>query len=141
MSYKKVVLTNAMEGKIADYCAKKNIEFNQATAYDVVMDAFKDSPITIVDEDGEHDVTERIARLIECQKQIIERIAIKVDLRKITLKNAEVKANIVKSKVESVPNIDILVDNLYRLNIVDKNSYLALVCFYSYKNSLNNYRR
>lgn len=129
MSYKKVVLTNAMEGKIADYCAKNNIEFNQATAYDVVMDAFKDSPITIVDEDGEHDVTERIARLIECQKQIIERIAIKVDLRKITLKNAEVKANIVKSKVESVPNIDILVDNLYRLNIVDKNSYLALVCF------------
>ena len=52
MSYKKVVLTNAMEGKIADYCAKNNIEFNQAIAYDVVLDTFKNEPITITDEDG-----------------------------------------------------------------------------------------
>lgn len=129
MSYKKVVLTNAMEGKIADYCAKNNIELNQANAYDVVIDAFKDNPVTIVDEDGEHDVTERIARLIECQKQTIERIATKADLCKITLRQSEIKANIAQSKVDSVPNIDVLVDNLYRLNIVDKNSYLALVCF------------
>lgn len=129
MSYNKISLTNAMEGKIANYCAKNNIEFNQAIAYDVVMNTFKDEPITIVDEDGEHTVTERIARLIECQPRTVERIADKAELYKTTIKQAQIKANIVQAKGNSVPNIDTLVDNLYRLNIVDKNSHLALVCF------------
>lgn len=129
MSYNKIGLTNAMEGKIADYCAKNNIEFNQAIAYDIVMDTFKDEPITIVDEDGEHTVTERIARLIECQPRTVERIADKAELYKTTIKQAQIKANIVQAKANSVPNIDNLVSNLLRLNIVDKNSYLALVCF------------
>lgn len=129
MSYNKIGLTNAMEGKIADYCAKNNIEFNQAIAYDVVMNTFKDEPITIVDEDGEHTVTERIARLIECQPRTVERIADKAELYKTTIKQAQIKANIVQAKANSVPNIDNLVSNLLRLNIVDKNSYLALVCF------------
>ena len=129
MSYNKISLTNAMEGKIANYCAKNNIEFNQAIAYDVVMNTFKDEPITIVDEDGEHTVTERIARLIECQPRTVERIADKAELYKTTIKQAQIKANIVQAKANSVPNIDNLVSNLLRLNIVDKNSYLALVCF------------
>lgn len=129
MSYNKIGLTNAMEGKIADYCAKNNIEFNQAIAYDVVINTFKDEPITIVDEDGEHTVTERIARLIECQPRTVERIADKAELYKTTIKQAQIKANIVQAKANSVPNIDNLVSNLLRLNIVDKNSYLALVCF------------
>ena len=129
MSYNKIGLTNAMEGKIADYCAKNNIEFNQAIAYDVVMNTFKDEPITIVDEDGEHTVTERIARLIECQPRTVERIADKAELYKTTIEQAQIKANIVQAKANSVPNIDNLVSNLLRLNIVDKNSYLALVCF------------
>ena len=129
MSYNKISLTNAMEGKIANYCAKNNIEFNQAIAYDVVMNTFKDEPITIVDEDGEHTVTERIARLIECQPRTVERIADKAELYKTTIKQAQIKANIMQAKANSVPNIDNLVSNLLRLNIVDKNSYLALVCF------------
>lgn len=129
MSYNKIGLTNAMEGKIAGYCAKNNIEFNQAIAYDTVMDTFKNEPITIVDEDGEHTVTERIARLIECQPRTIERIADKVELVKSRLRLETFNSNIAKAKTESVPNIETQVENLYRLNIVDKNSYLALVCF------------
>lgn len=129
MSYKKVVLTNAMEGKIAGYCAKNNIEFNQAIAYDVVMNTFKDEPITIVDEDGERTVTERIARLIECQPRTVERIADKAELKKIEFDKKQIQTNIQNAQLDSSPDINTLVASLYRLNIVDKNSYLALVCF------------
>lgn len=129
MSYNKIGLTNAMEGKIADYCAKNNIEFNQAIAYDIVMDTFKDEPITIVDEDGEHTVTERIARLIECQPRTVERIADKAELKKLEFDKKQIQTNIQNAKLDSSPDINTLVASLYRLNIVDKNSYLALVCF------------
>lgn len=129
MSYKKVVLTNAMEGKIADYCAKNNIEFNQAIAYDVVLDTFKNEPITITDEDGKRNITERIARLIECQPRTVERIADKAELKKIELDKKQIQTNIQNAEQDSFPEINTLVTNLYRLNIVDKNSYLALVCF------------
>ena len=98
MSYNKIGLTNAMEGKIADYCAKNNIEFNQAIAYDIVMDTFKDEPITIVDEDGEHTVTERIARLIECQPRTVERIADKAELKKLEFDKKQIQTNIQLSK-------------------------------------------
>lgn len=129
MSYKKVVLTNAMEGKIADYCAKNNIEFNQAIAYDVVLDTFKNEPITITDEDGKRNITERIARLIECHPRTVERIADKAELKKIELDKKQIQTNIQNAEQDSFPEINTLVTNLYRLNIVDKNSYLALVCF------------
>ena len=129
MSYKQIGLTNAMEGKIAGYCAKNNIEFNQAIAYDVVMNTFKDEPITIVDEDGERTVTERIARLIECQPRTVERIADKAELKKIEFDKKQIQTNIQYAKLDSSPDINTLVASLYRLNIVDKNSYLALVCF------------
>ncbi len=129
MSYNKIGLTNAMEGRIADYCAKNNIEFYQAIAYDVVMNTFKDEPITIVDEDGEHDVTERIARLIECQPRTVDRIADKAELKKLDFDKEQIEINIQNAKLDSAPDINTLVASLYRLNIVDKNSYLALVCF------------
>lgn len=129
MSYKQIGLTNAMEGKIAGYCAKNNIEFNQAIAYDVVMNTFKDEPITIVDEDGERTVTERIARLVECQPRTVERIADKAELKKIEFDKKQIQTNIQNAKLDSSPDINTLVASLYRLNIVDKNSYLALVCF------------
>lgn len=129
MSYKKVVLTNAMEGKIADYCAKNNIEFNQAIAYDVVLDTFKNEPITITDEDGKRNITERIARLIECQPRTVERIADKAELKKIEFDKKQIQTNIQNAQLDSSPDINTLVASLYRLNIVDKNSYLALVCF------------
>ena len=129
MSYKKVVFTNAHEGKIAAYCATNNIEFNQANAYEVVLDTFKEEPIIIADEDGEHNVSERVARLIECQPRTVERIAEKVDKYKTKIKQKTVATNIIKANSKSVPDIDNLVSNLLRLNIVDKNSYLALVCF------------
>lgn len=129
MAYTKINLTNEHERIIADYCAQNDVEFNQATAYNVTMNAFKNEPITYEDEEGEHDVTARIARLIECQPRTIERIADKAELHKINIKQEKIKANIIQAKINSIPNIDTLVDNLYRLNIVDKNSYLALVCF------------
>ena len=129
MSYNKIGLTNPMENKIAIYCAKNNIEFNQAIAYDVVMDTFKYDPIVIADEDGKHTVTERIARLIECQPRTVERIADKAELKKLEFDEQKIQTNIKNAKFDSVPEINTLVANLYRLNIVDKNSYLALVCF------------
>ncbi len=129
MAYTKINLTNEHERIIADYCAQNDVEFNQATAYNVTLNAFKNEPITYEDEEGEHDVTARIARLIECQPRTVERIADKAELRKIDIKQEKIKENIIQAKINSVPNIDTLVENLYRLNIVDKNSYLALVCF------------
>lgn len=129
MSYNKISLTNAMEGRIANYCAKNNIEFNQAIAYDVVMDTFKEESIVIQDEDGERDVTERIARLIECQPRTIERIVDKAELKKLEFDKKQIQTNIQNAKLDSAPDINTLVASLYRLNIVDKNSYLALVCF------------
>lgn len=57
----KITLSNAHEKRIAEYCASHDIELNQAIAYNVVMNAFRDEPIVIKDEDGEHDITERIA--------------------------------------------------------------------------------
>lgn len=129
MSYEKVSLTNEHECIIASYCAENNIEFNQANAYDVVMSVFQDKPITITDDYGEHDVTARIARLIECHPRTVDRIADKIELKKIEVNCDRIQQNIQRAKNDSKPDIEILLDNLYRLNIVDENSYLALVCF------------
>lgn len=126
----KITLSNAHEKRIAEYCASHDIELNQAIAYNVVMNAFRDEPIVIKDEDGEHDITERIARLIECQPRTVERIADKAELKKLDFDKEQIEINIQNAKLDSAPDINTLVASLYRLNIVDKNSYLALVCFF-----------
>ncbi len=135
MTYNKVSLKHEDETNIAIYCAKNNIAFNIANAYDVTLAAFKDNPITCFAVDPatgvpqKYDITQRIARLIECQPKTVERIFEKTAFQKIELDKEFFKNNIEQAEKNSKPDIVKLVDNLYRLNIVDEHSYLALVCF------------
>ena len=131
----KINLTNEQEGKIAAYCAENNIELNDANVYETTLETFKEKPIIYIERDQhtgeevEHNVTPRIARYIECQPRTIERIVAKVDLYKRKLQTNLYECNIAKAKIDTHPDINKLVENLYRLNIVDGNSYLGLVCF------------
>ncbi|MBQ6027102.1 MAG: hypothetical protein IJL21_00915 [Alphaproteobacteria bacterium] len=130
MSNVKVSARHEHEEAIALYCAKNNIEFNQANAYDVIMKTFESDPIMYKDDDGtERNGTARVAWNIEQKPKAIERIADKIERKKNELYQEQIQRNIEHAKVDSVPDLDKLVDNLYRLNIVDENSYLALVCF------------
>lgn len=145
MSNFKVCVLHEHEEKIAAYCAQKNIDFNQANAYDIVLETFKDEPIiykTLERETGkevEHIVTRQVARLVECQNRTVERIGEKIELQKIKFKQKTWAKNIQRAELYSNPNLDILTENLYRLNIVDENSYLALVLFLmQLKHSRNN---
>lgn len=130
MSNVKVSARHEHEEAIALYCAKNNIEFNQANAYDVIMKTFESDPIMYKDDDGtERNGTARVAWNIEQKPKAIERIADKIERKKNELYQEQIQRNIEHAKVDSIPDLDKLVDNLYRLNIVDENSYLALVCF------------
>ena len=130
MKYEKVPATNANENDIAAYCANNNIEISLGNAYDVTMRTFKLTPIVQLDQYGApHNVTERVARYIECQPTTIARIAEKNELIKVELQQDAFRRNIEKAQVDAAPDLTKLVKNLYRLNIVDENSYLALVCF------------
>ena len=133
----KPVLTHDHEEKITQYCAKNLLKFNFATAFQYTMETFKDEPImvTISEEgaDGKEskkvDVTRAIARQIECNGNTIDRIAAKIDYAVETGKAAEYATNIKKSKLDDKPDLDLLVDGLYNLNIVTATDYLSLVCF------------
>lgn len=130
MKYEKVPATNANENDIAAYCANNNIEISLGNAHDVTMRTFKLTPIMQLDSYGvPHNVTERVARFIECQPTTIARIAEKTELIKVELQQDAFRRNIEKAQVDAAPDLTKLVKNLYRLNIVDENSYLALVCF------------
>lgn len=135
MSNFKVSVQHEHEEKIAEYCAKNNIDFNLANAYDIVLETFKNQPIiylsrdNVTGEETKHTVTDRIARTIECQIRMVERISEKAALKKINLERDKWNNNIAKAELANSPNIEKLVDNLYKLNIVDGDSYLALICF------------
>lgn len=135
MARSKISLTHEHESVIATYCAYNDLDFNQANAYDRTMDAFKENPIkykTIDEISGEernYNITARIARLIENQPKTIDRIADKIERKKEEILKEFYTENIAKAKERSCPDINKLVDNLYRLNLVDENSYLGLVCF------------
>lgn len=131
----KITLTHEHEEQIVNHCVKNNLDFNIANAYSLTLEAFKDNPIVYRDHDSatgkevKHVVTGRIARLIECQPKTVERIAEKVTLAKDIYDKNEWAENIAQAKAKDAPNIKMLVENLYRLNIVDGYSYLGLVCF------------
>ena len=135
MSKLKTNLTHEHEEIIVNYCIANNIEINQANAYTVTMDAFKEQPILYQYEDPEYEdeksinVTSIVARTVECQKRTIDRLADKIEYTKQIQEQAKIKENIKKAEETSLPNLEMLVDNLYRLNIVDGDSYLALICF------------
>ena len=135
MAKSKISLTHEHESIIAIYCAYRNIEFNQANAYDITMEAFKENPIRykttddITGEERNYNITPRIATLIERQPKTIDRIADKIERKKEEIQKEKYNQNITKAKENACPDINKLVDNLYRLNLVDEKSYLGLVCF------------
>ena len=121
------------EEAIAIYCAKNNVEFDEANAYDVVLETFKNNPIKYTHKDKEtgeekeYDKTQRVARQIEFQPKTIARIAAKAEVYKKRFAAEFYAKNIEKAKKDRAPSLDKLVDNLYLLNIVDGQSYLAFV--------------
>ena len=135
MSKFKTNLTHEQEEIIVSYCIAHDIDINQANAYSITMDAFKEQPILYKYEDPEYEdeksinVTSMVARTVECQKRTIDRLADKIEYTKQMQEQAKIKENIKKAEEASIPNLEILVDNLHRLNIVDGDSYLALICF------------
>ena len=130
----KVIVTHEEEQKIALYCAENDIDLLNTSVYDTCMATFKDCPIMIEKkrEDGETEeinMTFKVARQIECSIDAVYRIA-----KEAALKKKELEANKWQEKAKAAkdlenPNLDTLVDNLYRLNIVDRESYLSLICF------------
>ncbi|MBP9999474.1 MAG: hypothetical protein KBT14_02125 [Proteobacteria bacterium] len=98
MKYEKVPATNANENDIAAYCANNNIEISLGNAHDVTMRTFKLNPIMQLDSYGvPHNVTERVARFIECQPTTIARIAEKTELIKVELQQENFRKNIQKA--------------------------------------------
>ena len=131
----KALYIHEHEEAIASYCAKNNIEFDETNAYDVVLETFKDNPIMRkkkdedTGEEKEKNMTYSIARQIEFETRTIARIAAKAEVYKKRFAAELYAKNIEQAKKDSMPNLCKLVENLYRLNIVDGHSYLALVCF------------
>ena len=131
----KIDIKHEHETTVAIYCGVNNLEINHANIYDLILRAFRDNPVIMkttnpgTGEVKETDVTARVARYFERQPKTVERIADKALLMAEKHKQWTWQDNIEKSKGVSVPNLDKLVENLYKLNIVDGSSYLALVCF------------
>lgn len=135
MSDFKISLTHDHEARVVGYCVQKGLEINQANAYEITLDAFKDNSVMVRTADErtgepiEVNMSARVARLIECQPKTVERLADKVLLETERYKQRIRTENIKKAKATNIPNLDKLVQNLHRLNIVDGEGYLALVCF------------
>ncbi len=131
----KIIITHETEQTLAIYCANNNIELSFGNAYNTLMNAFKDNPIWIEqynDNTGlkeKIDITGKVARNLECQEKTIYRINEKAQIFKKELNENKINDNIKTSEANSVPNLLALIENLFKLNIVDGNSYLALVCF------------
>ena len=135
MSNFKALYIHEQEEDIAIFCAKNNIEFNETNAYDTVLETFKDNPIKRkkkdedTGEEKETNITFRVARQIEFETRTIARIAAKAEVYKKRFAKETYAKNIEQAKKDSKPDLQMLVDNLYRLNIVDGHSYQAFVCF------------
>lgn len=133
MSYVKIKTEH--EEAIAMFCAANDRDFNVATAYKIVAETFKDHPIkqkSFSEDTGKMsttNITLKVARAIECSPHTVDRIAAKVEYAKDKLNKRKFELNIQNAANDYCPDLDKLVDNLYQLNIVDEQSYLALVCF------------
>lgn len=130
----KVNLTHGQESKIVQYIVENNVELSAANVFDIVLKVFKDDPVLRrckLDDDKteELDVTKSVARSIECDESTIKRINLKKEVLQNKLEEEQRKTNIQKAINDSKPDVNKLVENLYRLNIVDARSYEAFVCF------------
>lgn len=126
---KKYNLTHGREDKIAQYIVDNNIELSSTNAYDTIVKTFKDDPILERNGTEERDITWIVARNVECDESTIKRINLKKEVIQKNKEEEQRKKNIEKSNIDTKPDVDKLVENLYKLNIVDARSYLALVCF------------
>ena len=127
-------LTHEQESKIVQYIVENNVELSAANVFDIVLKVFKDDPVLRrckLDDDKteELDVTKSVARSIECDESTIKRINLKKEVLQNKLEEEQRKTNIQKAINDSKPDVNKLVENLYRLNIVDARSYEAFVCF------------
>lgn len=127
-------LTHEQEYKIVQYIVENNVELSAANVFDIVLKVFKDDPVLRrckLDDDKteELDVTKSVARSIECDESTIKRINLKKEVLQNKLEEEQRKTNIQKAINDSKPDVNKLVENLYRLNIVDARSYEAFVCF------------
>ena len=122
------------EKLIATYCADNNLEFTDVTATKIVMAACKDKPIIKISYDCNNEpiknnITADVAWEYSGCKAAIERVQNKIAALKQIRQEKIYKANIEADKIASKPDLDKLVDALYNFNIVDKQSYLAVVYF------------
>ena len=122
-------ITHGQESKIVQYIVENNVELSAANVFDVVLKVFKDDPILERDGQEERDITRSVARSVECDESTIKRINLKKEETQKKLEEEQRKKNIEKANIDSKPDINKLVDNLYKLNIVDGGSYEALICF------------
>ena len=127
-------LTHEQEYKIVQYIVENNVELSAANVFDIVLKVFKDDPVLRrckLDDDKieELDVTKSVARSVECDESTIKRINLKKEERQNQLEEEHRKKNIQKAIDDSKPDVNKLVENLYKLNIVDARSYEAFVCF------------
>lgn len=122
-------ITHGQESKIVQYIVENNVELSAANVFDVVLEVFKDDPILEMDGQEERNITRSVARSVECDESTIKRINLKKEETQKKLEEEQRKKNIEKANIDSKPDINKLVENLYKLNIVDGRSYLAFVCF------------
>ena len=111
------------------YCINNKLEFNNVTAMKIIMEVCKEKPILWTS--GKHivDITKNVAWEYSGSKVAIERVQSKIVATKLLWAEQEFIANIAADKSQSKPDLDKLVDALYQFNIVDGQSYLALVYF------------
>lgn len=122
------------ETRIVKYCVDHDLEFNDVTARKIVMVACKDETICKIsyDRDGKPtkvDITADVAWEYSGNKTAIERVQNKIIALKQRRQDEIYKANIVADRAVSKPDLDALVNALYNFNIVDCQSFLAVVYF------------
>ena len=122
------------ETRIVTYCVDHNLEFNRVTALKIVLKACNDKPIIKIDYDSSgvphyQDITKDVAWEYTRDKNSIECVQEKIEYLKRSRAEKLFKANIESDKKSAKPDLEQLVEALYSFNIVDEQSYLAVVYF------------
>ena len=124
-----------VERRIAVYCEEHKLDFNCVTAQKIVLEACIGKPIfkpfynKETNEFRSRDITEDLAWEYSCNKVALERVQEKIKALTEIRQKEKFNAAIEADKEQAKPNLDKLVDSLYKLNIADGRSYLALVYF------------
>lgn len=123
------------ERRIARFCAKKKRDFTFATAQKIVLEACEKKRIykpfynKETDEFRSRDITEDVAWEYSHNKIAVERMQEKINYLKEICQQSDFKKKIAQDRPYSKPSLRKLVNALYHFNIVDGQSYLALVYF------------